>query len=275
LAVIVSNSSKKEVAKEELNLMSLRESNWKYDTWGSSSVSYFVFAGTSGELQLKDPAGNLVKFKYMGAGLGISPPKLPKLTGNMAPTDFHSSAYRNTLYISPHFKGTELTRDDICGSCEIYDLGFSLGKFGKSVCAMFLGGVTGTPYYNAVIALECDNVGLSGGASACLGYVTTDGDLVREPYGLWQVNADNGSTYYYRFRHGNIVQWFYERYTAERRYWHFDNGKGRWVINRKSRLDIEWHSGDTESWPIPFLSEVRGKWSTTSGEMHEMRANRL
>lgn len=255
--------------------MSLKESNWKYETWESAGLSFMFIAGTAGELHLKDPAGNLVKFKYMGAGVGISAPKLPKWTGSVAPSDFHSSAYRNTLYISPHFRGSELTRDDICGSCEIYDLGFSLGTTGKSVSAMFLGGENRTPGYNAVIALECDNIGLSGGASACLGYMTTDGDLVREPYGLWQVNADDGTTYYYRFGHGNTVQWFYDLYTAKQRYWHFDNGKGRWDINRKSRLDITWNSGDTERWSVPFLSEVPGKWTTSSGEIHEMRSRRL
>src|SRR5262249_28500662 len=102
--------------------MSLRESNWKYETWGSGGLSFGLFAATAGELHLKDPAGKLVKFKYVGAGVGISAPKLPKWTGNLGPSEFHSSAYRNTLYILPHFKGTELTRDDICGSCEIFDL---------------------------------------------------------------------------------------------------------------------------------------------------------
>jgi hypothetical protein len=258
--------------------MSLRASNWKFDSWGSGSMSFHFFSATGGDLHLKDPAGNVIKFGYFGAGLGVGPP-MPSwfkgFGGNVAPKDFASRAYRDRVLLLPGFPGTDLMRDDICGECLILDLGYSLGAVGgRTVCAMVLGGGSGK-LPKAVIAMEGENLGLGGGASACVGFLSVKDDPVREPNGLWEVTADDTWTYYYRFRSGGVVQWFYDRFNAEKRYWHFDDGKGRWNTDRKSKLEIKWNSLDTESWPIPFLSTVTGQWRTKGGELHQMKARRL
>ena len=99
------------------------------------------------------------------------------------------------------------------------------------------------------------------------------GHLTREPEGIWEVTANNEWKYYYRFNSNGSVQWFYDFYDAKQRYWHFENGKGRWDIGRA--LKIDWFSGDTERWPIPFLPTVNGKWTTPSGDLYGLAAKRL
>ena len=101
------------------------------------------------------------------------------------------------------------------------------------------------------------------------------GHLGHEPNGIWEVTADNTWKYYYRFNHGGIVQWFYNLHDAKERYWHFDNGKGGWNIKRNSRLEIGWHTGDTETWPVPFMTNVSGEWKTPAGALHQMKATRV
>jgi hypothetical protein len=257
----------------------LRESNWKYETWGSAGLSYLIFAGTIGELHLKDPTGHIIQFNYAGAGFGLGP-KLPKwmkgLTGSAAPSSFESSVWANTLYISPNFTGDELTKDDLCGACAILEAGFSSPVYGKSVCAMFLGGSVGNPFKysfspetaaKAVIFLTCDNVGLAGGGSACLGSVTAQAP---HSMGLWKVET-NGNTYYYRFNDKkSTVKWAYDEAFTQ------IGGNGYRVMNN-DYMRINWvESQDYEEWNLPLSStDQSGYWYSRDMRTYPIKAEKV
>jgi len=99
------------------------------------------------------------------------------------------------------------------------------------------------------------------------------GHLTREPEGIWKVRANNEWTYYYRFNSNGSIQWFYDLYNAKQRYWHFEDGKGSWEVKRA--LEIDWFSGDSESWAIPFLPTVSGNWTTPDGDKYRLAAERV
>jgi len=99
----------------------LRESKWTFETSNGGNLGAGIVAVEGGSVTLKDPSGIIVKFHYgaIGVGLGFGV-KLPKLGRFQLPTSSGSSEMMysaGTVYMSPEFKGDELTVADIEGGC--------------------------------------------------------------------------------------------------------------------------------------------------------------
>lgn len=245
--------------KEPDDMSFLRESKWEYVTWGSSGLSLGIFAAIGGELHFKDPTKHEVRFSYKAVGLSTPLPggKLPKLfkgvEGSHAPIDFRSDATK--LYMMPRFEGIELTTDDICGPCLIFDAGMTIGK-GHSGSLMFLGGAAAAPdpfsfspdIAKAVIFLVCDNEGWSMGASGCLGHLglADDSPSIRFE-GIWKVEID-GQIFYYNFKPGSmLVEW------ANDPNFVVVKGKGWRSVMSEAAMSINWweSGGGYEIWDKP------------------------
>jgi hypothetical protein len=148
----------------------LRRSNWSYRTGATGGVSVEFVVASGGTLVLDDPEKQERDFHYGGIGVGlgvgfrvpkIKLPKLsvpelriPKIAGHEVggAGSLKSFDSDGLIYMTPSFRGTELTASDIQGGTVYVDGGIGL-IYGKGASAMLLG------INSAMLALGLSNPG--------------------------------------------------------------------------------------------------------------------
>lgn len=172
-----------------------RESKWQFETAGNGGINIDVLAINGGEIILDDPSHAAVKFHFggigAGIGLGLKLPKVGKIelkplgksiTGTVGPEAFPN---HGTVYITEHFKGDELTRENLTGACLFADGGLGLiagysstillmgidpARLSAALAFPALGLILGGAEPNAVLVIRGPNVGIQGGGGVA-GYV--------------------------------------------------------------------------------------------------------
>lgn len=133
-----------------------RPSKWTYYTGATGGANLEFIVASGGKVVLKDPSGTQVSFYYGGAGIGagmgitlskIKIPhfvlpdiKLPKILGHDIGGAGSLESYFSVgeIFMTPAFRGSELTRSDFQGGAVYIDIGLGL-IYGRSASAMLLG----------------------------------------------------------------------------------------------------------------------------------------
>ena len=114
--------------------MSIRKSQWKFDTSESTEVGVFYFGMGSGAVYFNSPGGRRVPFTYRFIGVGMSF-GLP-LSIVFSTTETLSGG---RIYMLDTFVGSELKSADITGFCQVFEASGMMGVGGASATVILLG----------------------------------------------------------------------------------------------------------------------------------------
>ncbi len=114
--------------------MSIRESQWVFDTSESTEVGVFYFGMGGGAVYFNSPGGQRISFKYRFIGIGMSlgsPFSITFSTPNTLST--------GKIYMLDSFGGPELKGTDISGFCQVFEASSIIGVGGGSATVILLG----------------------------------------------------------------------------------------------------------------------------------------